>query len=103
MFIVRALNSDWLAAFAVCDILAFVVSTFLGNYIYSLVDAKEATDMQPLSVKPIIAGNSKGLEKNRVYDVVKAFEFNHILTQNRNRRSLIIYLNFFKLLETIQE
>ncbi|KAM7433815.1 Tetratricopeptide repeat protein 4 [Porites harrisoni] len=28
----------------------------LGNYIYSLVDAKEATDMRPLSVKPIIAG-----------------------------------------------
>ncbi|XP_073247422.1 tetratricopeptide repeat protein 4-like [Porites lutea] len=27
-----------------------------GNYIYSLVDAKEATDIRPLSVKPIIAG-----------------------------------------------
>ena len=35
--------------------------------------------------------------------MLKAFEFNHILTQNRNRRSLIIYLNFFKLLETMQE
>ena len=61
LFIVRALNSDWLAAFGVCDILAFVFATFLGNYIYSLVDAKEATDMRPLSVKPIIAGNSKDL------------------------------------------
>ncbi|CAH3036965.1 unnamed protein product [Porites lobata] len=31
-----------------------------GNCINSLKDAKEATDMRPLSVKPIIAGNSKG-------------------------------------------
>ncbi|CAH3171857.1 unnamed protein product [Porites evermanni] len=27
-----------------------------GNYIYSLVDAKNATDIRPLSIKPIIAG-----------------------------------------------
>ena len=34
--------------------------TFLGNYIYSLVDAKYAREIQPLSVEPIIAGNFKG-------------------------------------------
>ncbi|CAH3164427.1 unnamed protein product, partial [Porites lobata] len=28
----------------------------LGNYIYSLVDAKNATDLRPLSIKPMIAG-----------------------------------------------
>ena len=33
--------------------------TFLGNYIYSLVDAKYARDIQPLSIEPIIAGNFK--------------------------------------------
>ena len=35
----------------------FVFSTFIGNYIYSLADAKNARDIRPLSIKPIIAGN----------------------------------------------
>ena len=32
-------------------------SNVIGNYIYSLVDAKNATDLRPLSIKPMIAGN----------------------------------------------
>ena len=50
----------------------FVFSTFLGNYIYSLVDAKNSTDIRPLSIKPIIAGDFRGLWtyqylRNRLY------------------------------------
>ncbi|XP_073231626.1 tetratricopeptide repeat protein 4-like [Porites lutea] len=33
----------------------------LGNYIHSLEDAKNATDIRPLSIKPIIAGDFRGL------------------------------------------
>ena len=33
--------------------------TFLGNYIYSLVDAKYARDIQPLLMEPITVGNFK--------------------------------------------
>ena len=36
---------------------SFEFSTFIGNYIYSLVDVKNATDIRPLAIKPIIAGN----------------------------------------------
>ena len=32
-------------------------STFIGSFIYSLVDAKNATDIRPSSIKPIVAGN----------------------------------------------
>ena len=32
-------------------------STFIGRFIYSLVDTKNATDIRPSSIKPIIAGN----------------------------------------------
>ena len=33
--------------------------TFFGNYIYSLVDAKYARDIQPLSMEPIVVANFK--------------------------------------------
>ena len=35
----------------------FFFSTFIGSFIFSLVDAKNATDIRPSSIKPIIAGN----------------------------------------------
>ncbi|KAM7440465.1 HSP70/90 co-chaperone, partial [Porites harrisoni] len=35
-----------------------------GNYIYSLVDAKNATDIRPLSIEPIIAGAYASAELN---------------------------------------
>ena len=72
LLLVIALNSNWNAALVLINFLLlllfllliisyyFYFSTFIGNYIYSLVDAKNATDIRPLFILPIIAGNFHG-------------------------------------------